>query len=117
MMETKLVLLGTGTPNACPDASGPSSAVVVGDRAYLVDFGPGVVRQAAKAYRNGIDALRPDRLVTAFCTHLHTDHTAGIPGPDLYPMGPGAERTTPAIWTERDPGYDRAFAKGLQGGY
>lgn len=79
MMETTLVLLGTGTPNACPDASGPSSAVVVGDRAYLVDFGPGVVRQAAKAYRNGIDALRPDRLVTAFCTHLHTDHTAGYP--------------------------------------
>ena len=79
MMETKLVLLGTGTPNACPDASGPSSAVVVGDRAYLVDFGPVVVRQAAKAYRNGIDALRPDRLVTAFCTHLHTDHTAGYP--------------------------------------
>ena len=79
MMETKLVLLGTGTPNACPDASGPCSAVVVGDRAYLVDFGPGVVRQAAKAYRNGIDALRPDRLVTAFCTHLHTDHTAGYP--------------------------------------
>ena len=79
MMETKLVLLGTGTPNACPDASGPSSAVVVGDRAYLVDFGPGVVRQAAKASRNGIDALRPDRLVTAFCTHLHTDHTAGYP--------------------------------------
>ena len=79
MMETKRVLLGTGTPNACPDASGPSSAVVVGDRAYLVDFGPGVVRQAAKAYRNGIDALRPDRLVTAFCTHLHTDHTAGYP--------------------------------------
>ena len=49
MMETKLVLLGTGTPNACPNASGPSTAVVVGDRSYLVDFGPGVVRQAAKA--------------------------------------------------------------------
>lgn len=76
-METKLVLLGTGTPNACPNASGPSSAVVVGDRAYLVDFGPGVVRQAAKAYFQGIEALRPDRLAVAFCTHLHTDHTAG----------------------------------------
>ena len=60
MMETKLVLLGTGTPNACPNASGISSAVVVGDRAYLVDFDPGVVRQAAKAYQQGIDALRPD---------------------------------------------------------
>ena len=47
-METKLVLLGTGTPNACPNASGPTSAVVVGDRAYLVDFGPGVVRQPLK---------------------------------------------------------------------
>ena len=76
-METKLVLLGTGTPNACPNASGPASAVVVGNRAYLVDFGPGVVRQASKAYFNGIDALRPDLLCTAFCTHLHTDHTAG----------------------------------------
>ena len=48
-MKTKLVLLGTGTPNACPNANGPSSAVVVGDRAYIVDFGPGVVRQASAA--------------------------------------------------------------------
>ncbi|MCD7768699.1 MAG: MBL fold metallo-hydrolase [Oscillospiraceae bacterium] len=76
---TKLVMLGTGTPNACPNASGPASAVVVDGQAYLVDFGPGVVRQAAKAYRKGIDALRPDRLTVAFCTHLHTDHTAGYP--------------------------------------
>ncbi len=79
MTQTKLVLLGTGTPNACPNASGPASAVVVGDRAYLVDFGPGVVRQASKAYFNGIDALRPDLLRIAFCTHLHTDHTVGLP--------------------------------------
>ena len=78
-MQTKLVLLGTGTPNACPNANGPSSAVVVGDRAYLVDFGPGVVRQASAAYFNGVDALRPDLLTVAFCTHLHTDHTAGYP--------------------------------------
>lgn len=78
-MATQLVLLGTGTPNACPNASGPASAVVVDGRAYLVDFGPGVVRQAAKAYRKGVDALRPDLLTVAFCTHLHTDHTAGYP--------------------------------------
>ncbi len=76
-MKTQLVLLGTGTPNACPWASGPASAVVVGDRSYLVDFGPGVVRQAAKAYAAGCDALRPDKLQVAFCTHLHSDHTAG----------------------------------------
>ncbi len=76
-MKTQLVLLGTGTPNACPWASGPATAVVVGDRSYLVDFGPGVVRQAAKAYAKGVDALRPDKLQVAFCTHLHSDHTGG----------------------------------------
>lgn len=76
--ENETVLLGTGTPNACPWASGPASAVVVDGHAYLVDFGPGVVRRAAEAYRRGEDALRPDLLDTAFCTHLHTDHTAGF---------------------------------------
>ncbi len=78
-MATQLILLGTGTPNACPNASGPASAVVVDGKSYLVDFGPGVVRQAAKSYHQGIDALRPDLLTCAFCTHLHTDHTAGYP--------------------------------------
>ncbi len=38
MSRTKLVLLGTGTPNAEPWAMGPSSAVIVDDRAYLVDL-------------------------------------------------------------------------------
>lgn len=79
MSETKLVLLGTGTPNAEPFASGPSSAVVVDGNAYLVDFGPGVVRQCTKAYEKGISALHPKNLKVAFCTHLHTDHTAGYP--------------------------------------
>ena len=78
MTKTKLVLLGTGTPNACPENSGPASAIIVNDQAYLIDFGPGVVRQASKAYFKGIDALRPDRLNIAFCTHLHTDHTVGL---------------------------------------
>ena len=92
-MKTQLVLLGTGTPNACPNASGPASAVVVGDRAYLVDFGPGVVRQASKAYYKGVDALSPKMLSIAFCTHLHTDHTAGYP--DLIFTPWVLERETP----------------------
>lgn len=58
-METKLVLLGTGTPNACPNASGPSTAVIVGDRSYLVDFGPGVVAPGGKSLSESTDALRP----------------------------------------------------------
>ncbi len=78
-MSTKLVLLGTGTPNACPDNNGPCSAVVVDGHAYLVDFGAGCVRQCSKAYFKGIEALRPNKLDIAFCTHLHTDHTVGLP--------------------------------------
>lgn len=76
----KVVLLGTGTPAATPDRSGPSTAIVVNDAAYLVDFGPGVVRRAsAAASGRGIPALQPTRLRVAFVTHLHSDHTVGYP--------------------------------------
>ena len=78
MSRTKLVLLGTGTPNAEAQGSGPSSAVIVDDKAYIVDFGAGVVRQASKAFQMGIDALNPKNLKVAFSTHLHSDHTTGL---------------------------------------
>jgi len=51
----------------------------VNNQAYLVDFGPGVVRRAAAAYQAGVIALEPRRLNLAFLTHLHTDHTTGYP--------------------------------------
>jgi ribonuclease BN (tRNA processing enzyme) len=75
---TKVVLLGTGTPNADPDRSGPAIAIVVNNTPYLVDCGPGVVRRAAAAARSGVKGLEPRNLKTAFITHLHSDHTAGL---------------------------------------
>ncbi len=80
-----IVLLGTGTPNAEPDRSGPSVAIVVNDTPYIVDFGPGVVRQAVAAFRAGVKGLEPKRLKRAFVTHLHSDHTAGYPDLILTP--------------------------------
>lgn len=77
MSEMKAVLLGTGTPNADPERSGPAVALIIGEDAYLVDFGPGVVRQAARAFESGLKALAPANLKYAFCTHLHSDHTLG----------------------------------------
>jgi ribonuclease BN (tRNA processing enzyme) len=77
--RTQLVLLGTGTPNADPERSGPAVAIVVDDVPYLVDVGPGVVRRAAAAFARGIKGLDPKLLRTAFVTHLHSDHTAGYP--------------------------------------
>jgi ribonuclease BN (tRNA processing enzyme) len=76
--RTKVVLLGTGTPGPTPERSGPATAIVVNDTAYIVDFGPGVVRRASAASRErSIPALEPTKLRVAFVTHLHSDHTVG----------------------------------------
>jgi ribonuclease BN (tRNA processing enzyme) len=77
--RTQVVLLGTGTPRPEPARSGPATAIVVNDTAYLVDFGPGVVRRAAAAFEKGVVALSPERIERAFVTHLHSDHTVGYP--------------------------------------
>ena len=84
-MTSRIVMLGTGTPRINPDRSGPATAIVVGDRAYLVDIGPGVVRRAAAAAAAGLPAVDPTNISTAFITHLHSDHTAGYPDLMLMP--------------------------------
>jgi len=84
--RTKVVLLGTGTPGPTPDRSGPATAIVVNNTAYLIDVGPGVVRRAsAAATSTGLTALQPTRLRVAFVTHLHSDHTVGYPDLILSP--------------------------------
>jgi len=83
--QTKVVLLGTGTPRPYPDKSGPATAIVVGERGYLVDFGPGVVRRATAAAEKGTPQLESTNLKIAFLTHLHSDHTAGYPDLILTP--------------------------------
>ena len=84
--KTRVVLLGTGTPPADPDRSGPATAIVVNDTPYLVDFGAGVVRRAKAAVaERGITALEPANLRVVFLTHLHSDHTVGYPDLILTP--------------------------------
>jgi ribonuclease BN (tRNA processing enzyme) len=90
---TRLVLLGTGTPNAEPDRSGTAIAIVVGGATYLVDAGPGVVRRAEAARRAGITELGMQHLRRVFVTHLHHDHTAGLPDLMFTPWTLG--RTAP----------------------
>jgi ribonuclease BN (tRNA processing enzyme) len=83
---TQVVILGTGTPRADPARSGPAVAVVYNGRAYLFDAGPGVVRRAAAAAaRLKIAALQAPSLNRVFLTHLHSDHTMGLPDLILTP--------------------------------
>jgi ribonuclease BN (tRNA processing enzyme) len=116
--ETKVVLLGTGTPNADPERSGPAVAVVVNGTAYLVDSGPGVVRRAAAAERkNSIPALNVTNLQKVFITHLHSDHTLGLPDLIFTPwvLGRSAplEIYGPRGLTEMTENIERAWAKDI----
>jgi ribonuclease Z len=85
--DTRVVLLGTGNPNPEPDRMGPAVAIVSGSRVYIVDCGPGVVRRAAQA------GIAMEQLTRAFITHLHSDHTVGLP--DLI--------FTPAVTGRQEP--------------
>jgi ribonuclease BN (tRNA processing enzyme) len=81
-MTTELVLLGTaGAPMPVASRAGIASAVVVGDRVFVIDCGRG----APSAY---VDAGLDFRCLDAvFVTHLHADHVGDLPGMLLYPWG------------------------------
>jgi ribonuclease Z len=122
---TTIVLLGTGMPRPNPAASGPATAVVVGRRVFLVDAGAAVMRQIAAA------GLPIDGVTALFVTHLHSDHTLGIPDliltswvmgrrEPLEAYGPhGLDRMTSRIldaWSEdihvRTTGLEHAYPGG-----
>lgn len=110
LQQAMVVMLGTGTPNPDPERSGPAVAVVVNGTSYMVDAGPGLVRRAAAASkRYDLDALKARNLGIVFLTHLHSDHTAGLP--DLIHTGWVMERTAP-LRVYGPPGT-RAMAKHL----
>ena len=73
----EVVLLGTGFPRPDPERAGPATLVIVhangGDKAFLVDAGRGVMLRYA-ALKLPYTSIR-----AVFLTHLHSDHTSGLP--------------------------------------
>ena len=79
--QTKLIVLGSGTPNPDPDRAGSAYAVVVNETPYLIDFGPGIIRRAASLsppWGGEIEAMTVKNFEHAFLTHIHSDHSAGL---------------------------------------
>ncbi|HUP59574.1 MAG TPA: MBL fold metallo-hydrolase [Thermoanaerobaculia bacterium] len=71
-----VLLLGTGYPRPDPEHAGPSTAIVIGDKWFVVDAGRGATLRIAAT------DLKYANLRAVFLTHLHSDHTAGLP--DLF---------------------------------
>lgn len=111
---TQVVVLGSGSPVIDTERSHPAVAIVVNGEAYLVDFGADVVRQSQEAaQQDKIPALTPTRLRVVFCTHLHSDHTAGLS--DLF-LTPAVVGRPGALEIYGPPGID-AMAKNIRAAY
>jgi ribonuclease BN (tRNA processing enzyme) len=76
--RTRVVLLGTGTPRTEAGRTGTSTAVVVDDRPYIFDFGPGVSLRLSEGHELGIAGLAMSDVTRAFLTHMHSDHALGL---------------------------------------
>ncbi|MCA9884708.1 MAG: MBL fold metallo-hydrolase [Anaerolineae bacterium] len=79
-MTTELILLGTGTPNLHPSRYQSSLVIIAEGQPYLVDCGGGTMQRVSRARDQfQLDALDMKRLTRLFLTHLHPDHTTGLP--------------------------------------
>jgi ribonuclease Z len=99
-----VLLLGTGYPRPDPERAGPSTAVLFGDKWFVVDAGRGTTMRVA-----GTD-LKYANLRGVFLTHLHSDHTAGLP--DLFNTSWQFGRKTTPLLLYGPPGT-RKLAKAM----
>ena len=83
--STKVLMLGTGNPVPYPHRSGTSIAVIVNEVPYIFDAGDGAFRAMGREMpyfgqsRVKGFTLRNDAASKLFITHLHSDHTLGVP--------------------------------------
>jgi ribonuclease Z len=77
--DFRVTLLGTGSPQPVMDRFGPGVLVQAGGQTLLFDCGRGITQ---RLFQLGVRLGAANKL---FITHLHSDHTVGIP--DLWLTG------------------------------
>ncbi|MCF6767525.1 MBL fold metallo-hydrolase [Thiotrichales bacterium 19S11-10] len=82
--SSKVITLGTGDPNPNPYRYGPANVVIVNGYPYFIDCGEGWWRAIGKAVlsQGNLDLaniFKLENLKYMFLTHLHEDHTVGLP--------------------------------------
>jgi ribonuclease BN (tRNA processing enzyme) len=96
---SKVLVMGSGDPTPNPYRFGPAMAVIVNDYPYFVDCGEGWWRSLGKSVQSqgAMDLAKVfalPNLKYMFLTHLHEDHTVGLPSfiSNPFKFGPGAEK-------------------------
>ena len=89
----KVTLLGTGTPLPSLERFGASTLVEAGGSYFLFDCGRGVTQ---RLWQQKVQIGKVNNL---FLTHLHSDHTVGIP--DVWLMG-----LMPAVYGNRKKPFE-----------
>jgi len=116
MTNTKVVLLGTGTPALAPGRYQSATAIIVNDQPYIVDCGSGCLERIVEARTNGIQQLAFEKLNKLFLTHFHPDHTVGLPGFLINPWIRGRKKIEihgPSGTREMIEGILGTFRKGI----
>lgn len=79
MSRAQVLILGSGTPNAEADRVSAGIAIAVDDQPYLFDCGHGIVQRVVQARDAGLVSWGTSDLTRLFVTHLHADHSVGLP--------------------------------------
>jgi len=82
--SSKVLVMGTGDPNPDPYRYGPASAVIVNGYPYFIDAGEGWWRAVGYSVQaqpaiDLVSVMDLSNLKYMFLTHLHEDHTVGLP--------------------------------------